>query len=256
MTPRLDPAFLRLPLAHRALHDVAQGRPENSISAIKAAIEAGYGIEIDVQLSADAQAMVFHDYDMARLAHAEGALRALTVADLAEVQLRGSADTVPSLPQVLDLVAGRVPVLIEIKDQDGAMGPDVGPLEHAVATAIASYSGPVAVMSFNPHAVAQLQRLLPDVPRGLVTSAYDPLDWAPLPEVVCDRLRPIPDYDAVGATFISHEVTDLDRPRVAELKAAGADVLCWTVKSEAQERTARQVAQNITFEGYKAAIAG
>jgi glycerophosphoryl diester phosphodiesterase len=109
-------------------------------------------------------------------------------------------------------------------------------------------------MSFNPESIAAMARLAPGVPRGLTTSAYDPEDWAPLPPAVCDRLRDIPDYDRVGASFISHEAADLGRPRVAGLKAQGARILCWTVRSPAEEAAARAVAENVTFEGYAAAI--
>jgi glycerophosphoryl diester phosphodiesterase len=255
MTPRLDTSFLTTPLAHRALHDVADGRPENSRAAIIAAIAAGYGIEIDLQLTADNFAVVFHDYGLQRLTHAKGLVRALTFDALAQTPLSGGNEGIPDLPEILALFAGRVPVLIEIKDQDGAMGPQIGPLEAATATALRGYSGPVAVMSFNPHSVGRMGELCPDIPRGLVTSAYDPAGW-PLPTATCDRLRDIPDFDSVGASFISHDVADLSRPRVAALKSAGAGILCWTVKSPEAEAKARKIAQNITFEGYLAAHPG
>jgi glycerophosphoryl diester phosphodiesterase len=106
-------------------------------------------------------------------------------------------------------------------------------------------------MSFNPNSAAELARLLPGVPRGLVTSSYDPKDWL-ISASICNHLRGIPDFDRVGASFISHEVHDLKRPRVAELKAQGVPILCWTVRSAVQEAEARQVADNITFEGYLA----
>ncbi|MEO0767518.1 MAG: phosphodiesterase, partial [Pseudomonadota bacterium] len=117
------------------------------------------------------------------------------------------------------------------------------------------YAGPVAVMSFNPHSVARMAELCPDIPRGLVTSAYDPKVW-PLSEATCDTLRAIPDYDRVKASFISHEAADLSRSRVAELKAGGADILCWTIRSPEAEAEARKIAQNVTFEGYMAAHPG
>ncbi|NUH65265.1 phosphodiesterase [Sulfitobacter sp. S0837] len=245
----LPAAFLRQPLAHRALHDLSKGRPENSRAAIRAAIDAGFGIEIDLQLSADGQAMVFHDYALDRLTSEKGAIRLRSAAELAAIPLRGGDETIPSLCEVLDLVAGQVPLLVEFKDQDGGMGPNIGVLETAAAGLISRYDGPLAVMSFNPHSVAELARLLPDIPRGITTSAYRYGDW-PLPKKTCDRLRDIPDYTASGACFISHEADDLNRPRVAELKANGAAVLCWTIRSPVEEKTARQVAQNITFEGY------
>lgn len=250
MTPRLDPAFLGVPLAHRALHDVTDGRPENSRAAIRAAVAHGYGIEIDVQLSADGVAMVFHDYALDRLAEAQGPIRALDAATLGRTRLLGAQDeTIPTLTDVLELVAGQVPLLIEIKDQDGAMGPNIGQLEDATAAALEGYDGPVALMSFNPHAVARMADVCPDIPRGLTTSAYDPVEW-PLSEQTCARLREIPDFDRVGASFISHEAPDLARPRVAEIKVQGANVLCWTIKSPEAEAEARAIAENVTFEGY------
>lgn len=251
MTPLPD-AFLTLPLAHRALHDVAAGRPENSLSAIAAAMEHGYGIEIDVQLSSDGTAMVFHDYALTRLTGLGGALRQRTASELGKIALSGGdGECIPTLAQVLELVSGRVPVLIEIKDQDGAMGPNVGQLEKAVAEDLQGYRGPVAVMSFNPHSVDAFAIASPDTPRGLTTSAYNPTDW-PLSEVTCEYLRDIPDAERLKISFVSHEAGDLSRPRVAELKASGCAVLCWTIRSPLEEAEARKVASNITFEGYLA----
>ena len=247
--PALPPAFLAAPIAHRALHDRAAGRPENSAAAVRAAVAAGYGIEIDIQMSADGAAMVFHDYALDRLTGETGAVRVRTAGQLRAIALRGGDETIPDLPEILSLVAGQVPLLVEIKDQDGGMGDNVGPLETAVADAVSGYDGPLAIMSFNPHSVALLGTLCPDLPRGLTTEGFDPADW-PLPRETCARLREIPDYKRVGASFISHGKADLERARVAELKAEGADVLCWTVRSPEEERQARRVAQNITFEGY------
>lgn len=246
--------FLGPPLAHRGYHDRAAGRPENSRAAFRAAIAAGYGIECDVQLSSDGRAMVFHDYDLRRLTPDSGPLRGRSAAELARIPLRDADETVPTLAEVLDLIGGQVPILVEIKDQDGAMGPDVGPLEAAVAADLAGYRGPVAVMSFNPHSVAAFARAAPEVARGLTTSAWHARDWDTIPAHVRERLRGIPDYERLGASFISHEAKDLARPRVAELKAAGGAVLCWTIRSPEAEAEARRFAHNVTFEGYAAAI--
>lgn len=251
----LPEAFLARPIAHRAYHDRAAGRPENSRAAVRAAVAAGYGIEIDLQPSADGVAMVFHDYDLRRLTGEPGALRARSAAELGALPLLGGEEGIPTLAEVLEIVAGRVPLLIEVKDQDGAMGPDVGALEDAAAAALRGYAGPVALMSFNPHSVAALGRAAPHRPRGLTTSSYRAEDWPLLPPAVRDRLRDIPDLAATGASFISHEAADLDRPRVAEIRAQGLPVLCWTIRSPEAEATARRVAQNITFEGYAAPLA-
>lgn len=246
----LPPEFLSLPLAHRGLHNAPQGCIENSPSAFAAAISAGYGIELDVQRSADDVPVVFHDDDMDRLTDAAGAFRDHSSATLARTVLRGSTDTIPTLQEVLKLVAGQVPLLVEIKENWNTMKDTDGVLEKAIAEALADYRGPVAVMAFNPHCVAHMARLAPDVPRGLTTEAYDPVQNAPIPAEVCARLREIPDYDRTESSFISHQAADLGRPRVAELKAQGAKVLCWTIRSPEEEAAARRIADNVTFEGY------
>jgi len=250
----LDPSFLRVPLAHRALHDITDGRPENSRAAIRAAIQAGYGIEIDLQLSSDGLAMVFHDYALDRLTAATGPVRLRSAAELQDIVLNGGTEGIPTFSEILDLVDGKVPLLVELKDQDGAMGTNLGPLEQATAKALRQYSGPVGLMSFNPNSVAALAKLAPDVHRGLVTDGFEAKNWPLLSEVKRSELRDIPDFDRVDACFISHHATDLMRDRVAELKRSGVPVLCWTVRSVDQENTARQVADNITFEGYMAEI--
>ncbi|MBI1170325.1 phosphodiesterase [bacterium] len=249
----LPAVFLRTPIAHRALHDRARGRIENSASAIRAARAAGYGIEIDLQLSADGVAMVFHDEDLDRLTGEQGPLNARTAAELGRIQLTGSTDTIPTFAQVLAQVGGAVPLLVELKDQTLVMSETDGRLEAVVAAELEPYSGPVALMSFNPHCMAHMARLAPAVPRGLTTAAFGE-EWAPLPAATRDRLREIPDYDRTLSSFISHEAKDLNRPRVAELQRQGAVILCWTIRSPAAEAEARKIAQNITFEGYAAAF--
>lgn len=251
MTNTLPEAFLRLPIAHRAYHDLASGRPENGLSAIDAAVAAGYAIELDLQLSCDGKALVFHDDDLDRLTGATGPVSALTAAKASATALTGGAaqDIIPTLSQVLDRVAGRVPLLIEIKDQSRGAG--IGPLEAATAQALQGYDGPAAVMSFNPDSVAEMARLAPWIPRGLTTCDYDPRDW-PLDAQTCARLREIPDIDRTGSSFISHFHKDLDRPRVQQLRAAGLAIFCWTIRSPEEEAAARRSVHNITFEGYPA----
>jgi glycerophosphoryl diester phosphodiesterase len=255
MNPPLPPEFLTVPITHRALHDRSAGRAENSLAAVEAAVSAGYGIEIDVQLSADGAAVVFHDDDLARLTGETGLVRERSVEELVGIKLKGGGGAIPRLTDVLEAVAGRVPLLIEVKDQDGAMGPKVGELEQAVAIDLAPYDGPVALMSFNPHSVDALRHYAPTVARGLTTCSWTPESWPGLAEATCLRLRDIPDLVRTGATFISHEATDLGRPRVRELKEAGVPVLCWTIRSPEAEAEARKIADNVTFEGYPAARA-
>jgi glycerophosphoryl diester phosphodiesterase len=249
-SPELPAAFLGPPLAHRGLHDRAAGIVENSRAAFAAAIAAGYGIEMDIQRSADGEAMVFHDDEMPRLTGLPGLVRDYGAAQLSATPLTGGGETVPTLAEVLALVAGRAALLIEVKDQDGALGPDVGPLEGRVAELLSGYRGPVALMSFNPHSVAALAEVAPGISRGLTTCAFDSADWS-LPDYRRAELADLADVGRTGAAFVSHDHEDLASPAVARLKARGLPILTWTVRSAAEEAAARRVADNVTFEGYR-----
>ncbi|WP_333683999.1 glycerophosphodiester phosphodiesterase family protein [Pontibaca methylaminivorans] len=254
MSPALPAAFLGRPIAHRGLH--GSGLPENSRAAVMAAVAAGYGIEIDLQLSRDGVPLVFHDADLFRLTGRRGLIRDLDAAEAGAISLAGGgAEPIPTLAGILGLVRGRVPLLIELKDQSGTLAPGDGRMERAVVAALEGYSGPCAVMSFNPHSIARIRDLAPDLPRGLVTCAFRARNW-PLPAERRAWLRAIGDFEPVGAGFISHDARDLRRGRVQELRRRGVPVLCWTIRSEAAEFRARRLADNITFEGYRPRLPG
>ena len=248
----LPASFFARPITHRALHDRKAGRVENSIKSIQAALDADYGIEMDVQLTSDGHAMVFHDDLLDRLTAETGPVRAKARAALEATPLTDDGGMIPSLEDVLALVAGRVPLLIEIKDQDGEMGENVGTLEKATCAALENYTGDVALMSFNPHSVAACAQYAPHIPRGITTSSYEAMFWPEVPAATRDTLREIPDYDRTGSCFISHESTDLDRPRVTDLKSQGAHIFTWTIRSAKAEAEARRIVDNVTFEGYLA----
>ena len=248
----LPKSFLDRPIAHRALHDTTNGRPENSLAAIRAAIDANYGIEIDLQPSADRVAMVFHDQTLERLTAESGPVAARTASQLQDIPLVGAGEGIPTLTQVLELVAGRVPLLIEIKDKDGTLGPDIGLLEDATARALDGYTGDVAVMSFNPNSIVTMAELCPDIPRGLVTEDYTRSKGWKLSDADRERLSHTPHYGVSGSCFVSHNHHHLDHPHIDDLKAQGANILCWTIRSPEEEDIARKVADNVTFEGYMA----
>ena len=248
----LPKAFLTAPIAHRGLHDRDAGVIENSRSAVAAAVDAGYGVEIDLQMSADGEAMVFHDYHLDRLTEATGPVARVGAIELARLELTGGGEGVPTLAEVMDIVRGRTPLLIELKDQSGCFKPVDGRLERRVAKLLSAYEGPAAVMSFNPHSVATCASTAPDVPRGRVTCNFKPEDWLGLTQTRADELNLIDDLDALGASFISHDHNDLEDPIVNMVKGTGRNVLCWTTKSPAEDRMARQIAENVTFEKYAA----
>lgn len=252
MMATLPAGFATIPIAHRGLH--GDGIPENSLAAAQAAIDAGYGIEIDIQPALDGTPMVFHDYDLSRLAGERSFIRTLSVQDLSSKRLAGGSEPIPELTRLLDLVAGQVPLLVEIKDPDGRLGQNIGDLHERVAQALTGYDGPVAVMSFNPHVAKAFGAVMPAIPVGLTTCDFAEQDWAGVPHETRKRLAAIADFDDVGACFISHDKSDLDNPRVDALKAQGVPILCWTIRSPEQEDQARRIADNITFEGYRAKI--
>ncbi len=247
----LHPDFLRMPIAHRGLH--RPGLPENSMAAFRAAIATGYGIECDIQRAMDGTPMVFHDYELKRLTHeANGTVAASTPQHLARLRLLGTDEPIPTLAGMLAEVAGRVPLLIEIKDPTLDSGADVGKLPQRVAEELAGYAGPVAVMSFNPHVIAAFHQAAPEIAVGLTTCAYEAGEWPMLDQAKRSHLAQIADFDAVGASFISHDRNDLENPAVLALKARGVPVLTWTIRSQGQEVEARRTADNITFEDYLA----
>lgn len=239
---------MRLPIAHRALHDLAKGRPENSMAAIRAAISAGYAIEIDLQLTADGEAVVFHDEELTRLTGASGRVCDTGLTALQALTLLDSNEHPPSLAEVLAEVAGQVPLLIEFKTQTAG----AGPLERAAAPLLAAYRGSFAVMSFDPQSVKALAGLLPQVPRGLTTMHWQGKDAEGLDAATLRRRNEIADYAGVGASFISHHAKDLNSAPVARLRDAGADILSWTIRSPEAAAEARRLSANITFENFLA----
>lgn len=240
--------FLDRPIAHRGLH--GEGRAENGMAAFEAAIAGGYGIELDVQPSAEGEAIVFHDEALERLTGQPGHLADLGRDALRDLRLRDGTP-VPTLSEVLNMVAGRAPILIEIKDHPGLETGASSPLPAAVARALKHYGGPVAVMSFSPAPIHAMRDLAPHIPRGLTTDAFDEREWAPVPAATLTRLRDLSDYEPAECSFVSHDHRDLDRRRLLDLKAKGATILTWTIRSADAERAARRVADNVTFEGYR-----
>lgn len=154
--------FLRVDYAHRGLYDNARGCPENSLVAFAAAVDKGYGIELDVQLTADGQVVVFHDFDLKRACGLDGLVTDLTYHDLSQVNLFGSQEGIPLFSEVLELIAGRVPLIVELKIEKK----EVAPLCQAVRQHLANYSGAYCIESFNPLAVADFRRIQPQIVRG------------------------------------------------------------------------------------------
>jgi glycerophosphoryl diester phosphodiesterase len=222
------------PFAHRGLHGA--GRIENSRAAFRAAIAAGHGIELDVQASADGQAMVFHDADLARLADARGALAAWTAAELGRFRLKDSDETIPTLSEILALIGGKAPVLIEVK----APNRSVAAFCRSVAAALRNYIGPVGVMSFNPEVGAWFARHAPGRLRGLVVTEQGK-GLKGLAE------RPLALWRS-RADFLAYDLRDLPSRFADAQRAKGMPVLTWTVRTLADRARAAEHASQIIYE--------
>lgn len=237
------------PIAHRGLHDRTVGIWENTLSAADAAIAAGYAIECDVQDTADGEAVVFHDFTLDRLTPAHGPVRARPAVELAALTVGGTGDRIPTLPAFLDRLAGRVPLVIEIKSRfDGDLT-----LARRTAALAAAYPGPVALKSFDPTVIAAVRRLAPDLPRGIVAeNAYDHPEWDKLATNEKRALANLLHFDETRPDFLSWRVADLPcaAPFLAR-RLGGLPVMAWTVRTEADRRRAAAHADQMVFEGFR-----
>ena len=237
------------PVAHRGLHDARAGVVENTGSAFTAAIAAGYGIECDVQISRDGEAIVHHDFLLGRLTEGSGPLAALTSAELKLVAFRETADRMMTLGELCALVDGRVPLFVEIKSRfDGDLT-----LTRRVAAVLATYAGPAAAMSFDPDLVALLRSIAPALTRGIVAERqYRHPEWAALPPFRKWQLKHLAHAPRTRPHFVAFAVRDL--PAAAPLVARalfGLPLVTWTVRNEDDRRRAARWADQVIFEGWR-----
>jgi len=244
--PGLDWLTAR-PVAHRGLHDTSAGIIENTASAVAAAVAAGYGIEVDLQISRDGEAMVYHDDALGRLTEGDGRLDRMDAAELAAVPFEATSDRMMTLGELLDLVAGKSALFLELKshfDRDGR-------LPARAADVVRAYAGPVAVMSFDPWMMEALQELAPGLPRGIVGQrAYRRADKSPLS--ARDKLSYVMRGLRSRPHFVAYNVNDL--PAAAPLfgrYALGLPLLTWTVRSPQERRRAERWANQMIFEGFR-----
>jgi glycerophosphoryl diester phosphodiesterase len=240
--------LFRPPIAHRGLW-TRDGAPENTLAAFDAAAKAGYGVELDVQLSADGEAVVFHDDRLdQRLTTTRGRVAQRTAAELAEVRVAGSRETIPTLKEALECVGARVLVLVELK----VLGGDEGALERRVAAVLDAYDGPAAVISFNPRAIAWFADNRPARLRGLDSSAYhDALNWA----LSAEERRALAELEHVSLArphFLGLGLDLLPSPSADALRAQGLPVVAWTLRSPEQWARVASHCDNLMFEGYLA----
>jgi glycerophosphoryl diester phosphodiesterase len=236
-------------IAHRGLHDASAGVVENTPSAFLAAIDAGYAIECDLQLSGDGEAMVHHDATLGRVTEGSGTLSQMTAATLAQVRFRATADRMLTLRQLCELVAGRVPLFLELKSEFNGNTQLVQPVREALRL----YPGPAAVMSFDPEQVQALQVLSPTRPYGIVAEwsyADEEWSWMNTPQrwgmaYLLHALRTRPDFIAYDVHGLPNMATRIAR------KMFQRPVLAWTVRSRSDRERAERYASQIIFEGIR-----
>lgn len=229
------------PIAHRGLHDGNRAVPENSLAACGAAVDRGIPIEIDVRLLADGTVAVFHDADLAPMTGKVGAIGQCRRGDLAALRLLGTQETIPTLEATLALVKGRVPLLIEIKNEG-----DVGALERATQAAIANYDGEIAIQSFNPYSLAYFRVNAPQIPRGQLAGDFRDAILFPWQKFILGNLL----LNGVSQpNFIAYDLRALPHPAPSIARhLGGLPLLAWTIRDRADRDVARRHADNFIFE--------
>lgn len=245
--PALPGWLLARPIAHRGLHALEEGRIENTASAARAAIEHGFAIECDVQLTLDGDAVVFHDVDLGRLTGETGLVADRTSRALQAIHYRSGPDRIGTLGDLLDLIDGRVPLICEIKSRfDGDLR-----LTERVRELLAGYGGPVALKSFDPEIIAHL-RADPPAPLGIVAeAAYTDPAWSMLSPTLRRDLAAMLHFERTRPDFLSFHVADLPHAVPTLCRTViGCPVLAWTVRTPAQRVTADRWADQMVFEGF------
>jgi glycerophosphoryl diester phosphodiesterase len=238
------------PIAHRGLHDARAGIIENTASAVSAAIEAHYGIEVDLQISADGEAMVHHDDRLGRLTEGDGKLSAMTAAALQHVGFKATSDRMMTLGELCDLVRGRATLLLELKSAfDGDKRVALRTVE-----VVKSYSGAVGVMSFDPNLVAVLTEIAPALARGITAMGrYDDSEWAPLSPWQKLSFPFLLQSFSTRPHFVAFALDDLPAtaPSLAR-RIFGLPLLAWVARSDDDRRHAARAADQMIFEGFRA----
>jgi glycerophosphoryl diester phosphodiesterase len=237
------------PIAHRGLHDAGRGIIENTAGAVRAAIAADYGIEVDVQVSADGEAMVHHDDVLGRLTEGDARLDALPAAELKRVAFRNSDEHMMTLGELCDLVDGRVTMLVELKSRfDGDRR-----LPDRVAAVLAAYRGPVGPMSFDPRQLERLRQNAPRLPRGIIAAKYRPHPyWDLMPAWMRHGMGYLLTALTARPQFVAYAIADL--PALAPLFARhvlSMPLLTWAVRTPSERERAGRWADQMIFEGFR-----
>lgn len=228
------------PVAHRGLH--GPGAPENTLPAFEAARDAGYPIELDLHVLRDGEVVVFHDEQLRRATGVTGSIQDETRDSIGRHRLFGTLETIPTFAQLLACVAGRVPLMIEIKGRHAKRA------RHVMAQ-LARYQGEVAVQAFDPFTVAWFREHAPELVRGQLAG---PIEGGPQNAFERFATRRLLGAIVSRPHFINYELRGLPDPFIKTVSLAiDLPVLCWTVHNEAEKRKAEALGLNYVFEGIR-----
>lgn len=235
--------FAKHRYAHRGLHSDTVA--ENSMSAFRLAVEHGYGIELDVRLSKDKQLVVFHDDTLKRVTGKEGRVDEFTAEELGAFTLSGTEDTVPLLDDVLNLVCGQVPLLVEIKEDAGN-----SEVSRLAAERLATYKGEFIVESFNPLSLRNFKKILGGVELGILSHKY--LAYEPYRKPLYFLLQCLLFNFLCRPSFVAYDHRHFRSPSLFLTRIFfGTVTFAWTVRNEEEEKMARKHDfTGIIFEGY------
>jgi glycerophosphoryl diester phosphodiesterase len=237
------------PIAHRGLHDRANGVIENTLSAAEAAIARGFPIELDVQLTGDKEAIVFHDFELGRLTGQTGKIAERKLSELTGIGLTDAkgGDKIPAFGDYLAKIAGRTPLVVEIKSKfNGDMT-----LTKRVIEILSDYSGPFVVKSFDPDIVAYLRQHAPAITRGFIGELeYAKADGDLSPEQK-HRMANLLHFEETQPHFLSWRVKDLPCASTYLSRLLGnLPVMTWTVRNPEDRARAEKHADQMVFEGF------
>lgn len=230
------------PIAHRGLH---RGPivPENSMAAFAAAIEHNYPIELDIQQLADGTLVVFHDSDLERLTGQPGKVAHHTIESIQSFRLFGTDEGIPLLQDVLAFVHGRVPVLIEIKNEG-----NVGSLERALLNVVSGYTGECAIQAFNPFSLEFFKIRAPSIMRGQLSGSFRGEDLAWHKKMLLRNLllngKSVPHFIAYDLNALPSPATTIAR------RLFHIPLIAWTIRSEGDRTKALKYADNIIFDAF------
>lgn len=239
-----------VPHSHRGCFSNANGIPENSLAAFQRAVDQGFGIECDLKLSAEGEVVVFHDDTLDRMCGVPGRVGRTTLEKLRSLRLRNTDERIPLLSELLDLVAGRVPLLIELKSFEDDRGfPNDFDLEDAALQQLRSYVGPLAVQSFNPRTVRYLLERVPAWPVGLIACDYAacPNEFRFLPWWQRHFFANLGHAWVLQPDYVVYDFSALPKQSVA-LARRRFPIVAWGVNDEATLARSHELVDNIIFE--------